>query len=1149
MNTLFGKPQRLLFWFGVLLAMAGWGISACGGEGRQRPGAVAGTVTLSDSEDASGVTVKAGGRETTTPASGSYTLAGLAAGEVTVTASKPNYEPVSKTVKVPEGGSTNLDVSLELANLPPQIATLSIDPRQMKPGEPATVEVDASDPNGDELDYTFNATDGFTVVAGEGGTATVTAPDEFGRVGQLTVTVTDPDGQSVSDRVEVTTVQNRSPVINDLRALPAELRPGGRSALTVSATDADGDPLSYAWEAPDGWALGKTDALRTEITAPDSFEAEAEVKVTVEDAYGETDSATVTLRTAANQPPRIASIEAVPPQAKPGGTMTLKVEAVDPEDGELSVSWSGPQEWAIGAPKSKVTTVTAPMSYGERARIRVQVSDAEGAVATGDILVSTPENDGPRIAALSASPTSVVRGGEVVAVATASDPNGDSLSVKWDVSAGWTLTKDPNNPMRAAIKAPPKPGSTGVIQVEVSDPYGGLATASTTVSTQANRPPSIGSMAASKTTLERGGRTLVTVAASDPDGDTLKYAWSAPQGWTITKKSGTDWQVEVKAPDQWGATAVVAVTVTDDHGGKTVNQVVLTTEANKQPVVSDLKVTPDKVRRGGMIAAEVIASDPEGEKLSYTWSIGGQGWSVKKDAQVGSRATVASPSTPKVTATLQVIVKDAYGNETKATKLVETKPNSTPTITAPSADWKLADAANPSPISHSRTWSYELKAQDPEGDPVTWSASGAPNLVVDNKAGLLKWTPPTSEQGKTFTITITADDGLDKATRTVELKCGALGFQFTKPVSIKAPRSSWNGDGVTFGDVNADGFKDAVYVDYRRDDSSDLSVAYGSKDGFTKLDAFHWNTSADYCVAPALGDVDGDKDVDVFVLCDEGRAGGDELNYYVWKNDGTGKFTPGERHYWSVTDGHYASDVELGDLDGDGDLDAVAVGDEAFVIGRNDGNGSFRSRDFRYDYYNDYYQVEIADMDGGGRPEIIVTYRYGRYRRGYVDIWTVDSNANLQSRPERYTLGSSYEYPYVMGVRDLNKDGRPDVVVLDNERDNIILLENRGNNQLSRRVNQGYSGSTPGYQYGHLDFGDFDKDGHTDVVFGTTDNLRFNIAYGQGGMGLRTVQQYAVPAGYNSADLYGVFSDDWDRDGDDDVLFGTHGQGQVGVAY
>ena len=66
----------------------------------------------------------------------------------------------------------------------------------------------------------------------------------------------------------------------------------------------------------------------------------------------------------------------------------------------------------------------------------------------------------------------------------------------------------------------------------------------------------------------------------------------------------------------------------------------------------------------------------------------------------------------------------------------------------------------------------------------------------------------------------------------------------------------------------------------------------------------------------SLGDLDGDGDLDAFVA--NGIRG--EIGSEVWINNGMGIFTLREQ------DLGYGMGVDLGDLDGDGDLDVFIVG-------------------------------------------------------------------------------------------------------------------------------------------------------------------------------------------------------------------------------
>jgi outer membrane protein OmpA-like peptidoglycan-associated protein len=77
-----------------------------------------------------------------------------------------------------------------------------------------------------------------------------------------------------------------------------------------------------------------------------------------------------------------------------------------------------------------------------------------------------------------------------------------------------------------------------------------------------NRPPTVQARC-EPCTVEAGGRSTVTADASDPDGDSLTYRWTAPSG---ALQNPSDRQTVWTAPQQPGPVQVT-VTVNDGRGG------------------------------------------------------------------------------------------------------------------------------------------------------------------------------------------------------------------------------------------------------------------------------------------------------------------------------------------------------------------------------------------------------------------------------------------------------------------------------------------------------------------------------------------------------------------------------------------------------
>ncbi len=121
----------------------------------------------------------------------------------------------------------------------------------------------------------------------------------------------------------------------------------------------------------------------------------------------------------------------------------------------------------------------------------------------------------------------------------------------------------------------------------------------------------------------------------------------------------------------------------------------------------------------------------------------------------------------------------------------------------------------------------------------------------------------------------------------------------------------------------------------------------------------------------ALGDLDQDGDLDAFITIAEAMA------FQVWLNDGAGGFSDSGQSLPSSN----GQGVALGDLDGDGDLDAFMANTGSSDAGSgntvwlNDGNGVFFDSGLRL---GSAYSLGVAlgDLDGDGDLDAFVANSY-----------------------------------------------------------------------------------------------------------------------------------------------------------------------------
>ncbi len=149
-----------------------------------------------------------------------------------------------------------------------------------------------------------------------------------------------------------------------------------------------------------------------------------------------------------------------------------------------------------------------------------------------------------------------------------------------------------------------------------------------------NHPP-VASCSADKSSVyaESGDTVAVSVRASDPDNDPLTYSWTASGG----RVEGTGTQVRWNSAGTTPGMYTVTANVNDGRGGTATCAVDIRVEPrpNRPPVMS---CSADRstvlVGERGRISA--VASDPDGDPLTYSWrtnggQIIGSGASVQLD--------------------------------------------------------------------------------------------------------------------------------------------------------------------------------------------------------------------------------------------------------------------------------------------------------------------------------------------------------------------------------------------------------------------------------------------------------------------------------------------------------------------------------------
>ncbi len=486
-------------------------------------------------------------------------------------------------------------------------ARFSVNPSQPRVNQSVAFDgTGSTDPDGRIVEWQWTFEDGNRRLTLQGSRVSV----RFTNAGtvDVTLTVTDNNGATNTTSRSITVGRQNQAPNAQFSVTPQNPQVNETITLDASASsDPDGQIQQYEWDFNND---GRTDAtgpvVQTSFNQPGLFQ----VRLTVRDARGATDTATRSISVRERNQSPIARFSATPSDPQVGQTVTFDARNSSDPDGQIQQ-----YEWDFdGDARTDATGAVTRRSFNQAASVEVTltVSDDRGRQDTASQTITVrPSNRAP-IAQFNVDPVDPRVDERVTFDASnAFDPDGQISRYEWRFGDGSSATG-------RTVAHRYRSSGPVTVTLTVTDDRG--ASASSTqqlrVRARSNQAPVVNFQISPSNPRVNETVTFDASNAFDPDGQISRYEWrfgdnSSATGRTVSHRyrSSGSFTVRLRVVDNQGASNI------------TTQSVRVRGRSNETPIAS-FNVSTATPEAGNSVTFTSTAFDPDGSISRTEWRFG-----------------------------------------------------------------------------------------------------------------------------------------------------------------------------------------------------------------------------------------------------------------------------------------------------------------------------------------------------------------------------------------------------------------------------------------------------------------------------------------------------------------------------------------------
>ena len=638
-----------------------------------------------------------------------------------------------------------------------------------------SVGLNATDIDGD-TEFTFNAeseSDLFTLSLTES-VLTVTPISNATGDGSITVYANDGELSSASISFDVSIQNvNDAPILSSVSNPDAVNEDGENISITLSASDVDGDDISFSIDADndDMFAAISIDGSVVTLDPANDVSGTSAVYVFATDGVVTVSDEFIVTVNPVNDPPILASISSS--EFAEEGTISIPLNGSDIDNSTLLYLASSNENVSTSF-SGNILNITGVQDFFGSLSLDISVSDGELSDTKSLNLNITPVNDAPILNEV--SDVSFDEDGVSNLNLSATDVDEDSLT--YSIEGGTEITTVEENGAISFSASQDYNGSesfvVSVFDGEVSDSQ----TITVTVN-PVNDAPVLS--AVGNKNVDEDAVLNFLLSANDIEGNQLTYSIDGGSQ-VLASISGNDLTFTPDVDFYGEETFTVSVTDGDLSDSE---EIILTVNAvNDAPVLS--QVSDVSFDEDGSGSTSLSADDVDGDDLTFSIT-GGDSITATLD---GSSVSFGAPADYNGSEVFVVSVDDGETSDSQTLNVTVNAVND-----APVAAVGLSGTAD-----EDGSVVITLSGSDVDGDNLTFSAGSALNGSVSLDGSFATYTPDENYFGDD-SFTFTVSDGSEDDSATVSLTVNAVN---DAPVLSQVSDVSFDEDGSGSTSLSAD---------------------------------------------------------------------------------------------------------------------------------------------------------------------------------------------------------------------------------------------------------------------------------------------------------------------------------------------------------